>query len=781
MANANGTLSLAITQVSQNVTNNTSSVKVEVKLQFKNGWWASNTGTASTVYVTCDGQNQSFAGPLNYNIGANGSLVVGSRTFTVTHASNGTKSVSCSASWAVPYVSGGAITGSGSKTLSTIPRKTDVSFPAATMGATNTISLGIKSSSFTHTLRYVFGSSSGTIASGVKSNYSWAPPIALASQIPSATMGVGTLYCDTYNGSTLIGTTSCGLSLYLPENIVPTFNALSATLVNNGVPASWNQYVQGYSHITLNIAGASGVYGSSIGYYSTAGHGYSSTSVSSTFGPFSQAGSYTFTSYIRDSRGRTSASRTASITVVPYARPTLSMDARRCNADGTDNANGKYIKVIPTYTFSSVNGKNSITANSFKIEGTNYTKPCASNATIVLGNNDISVDKSYKVIGSVTDGMYNTTTYTEVVQTSESIIDVKANGKGIAFGKAAEVEGLIDSAWEIKTPILTSTTVNSSTLNCSSVVKGHYVVANNNQGLRVQDTSGNHIEIIYMAPSNRTILPNNPVQINSNFYVHGSSWLCTQFSADGWLGFYSENNGGTRKGWIGHDHGTTLNIVNETGGGTRISNSLAIAGSLTIEGYQSIYIGGIPYIYGSNTSLYVGASGDVVTTTLLRGQTVRIYSHGGGVFLGSSGSTSITSDRNEKHDILELNDKYETFFKSLTPVTYKYNEGTSQRNHIGFIAQDIEDALTLSNLDTKDFAGIIIEKDVTIDYDGGENSTGGKHYDKLYSLRYEEFIALNTKMIQKNMECIEKQAKEILDLKQSITNLEQQLVKLTTQ
>lgn len=110
----------------------------------------------------------------------------------------------------------------------------------------------------------------------------------------------------------------------------------------------------------------------------------------------------------------------------------------------------------------------------------------------------------------------------------------------------------------------------------------------------------------------------------------------------------------------------------------------------------------------------------------------------------TNGSIS-TSDRNEKKDITEISDKYVELFKSLKPVQYKFKDGNSNRTHIGFIAQDVEDAMNKTGLSDLDFAGFC--KDVkTIRNSDGEDEVVPNEY--VYGLRYEEFIALNTKIIQ---------------------------------
>lgn len=52
-------------------------------------------------------------------------------------------------------------------------------------------------------------------------------------------------------------------------------------------------------------------------------------------------------------------------------------------------------------------------------------------------------------------------------------------------------------------------------------------------------------------------------------------------------------------------------------------------------------------------------------------------------------------------------DKYSGFFMSLKPSFYRFNKGSSQRFHIGFIAQDVEEALLNNGLKTSDFAGFV--------------------------------------------------------------------------
>lgn len=182
----------------------------------------------------------------------------------------------------------------------------------------------------------------------------------------------------------------------------------------------------------------------------------------------------------------------------------------------------------------------------------------------------------------------------------------------------------------------------------------------------------------------------------------------------------------------------------------------------------------VAVVSGDSTNSYFGTGGGSSgKTTNLRGNTVRLYAHsGGGVYLGSSGSTAVTSDENLK-DIYEVDSKYIDFFNKLKPINYVYKQN-GHRKHFGFGARQVEQALLDSGLTTEDFAGVLKDKDVTICAD--ENGTGEDiHYDELYSLRYEEFVSLNTLMIQKAFKELNENKNEINSLKGIIKELQNKI------
>lgn len=105
-------------------------------------------------------------------------------------------------------------------------------------------------------------------------------------------------------------------------------------------------------------------------------------------------------------------------------------------------------------------------------------------------------------------------------------------------------------------------------------------------------------------------------------------------------------------------------------------------------------------------------------------------------------ATSIDSDQNLKHSIEPLTENYSVLFDNLRPVRFKYNNGTSDRYHTGFIAQEVEQAIVSSGLTTNDVAGYIKKADIV-------NDNGTLTKEGTRGIRYGEFVALNTDQIQK--------------------------------
>ena len=135
-----------------------------------------------------------------------------------------------------------------------------------------------------------------------------------------------------------------------------------------------------------------------------------------------------------------------------------------------------------------------------------------------------------------------------------------------------------------------------------------------------------------------------------------------------------------------------------------------------------------------------------------------------------------TSDQRMKKEISTLSEKYEQLFELLDPVTYRWKGEGHDRIHTGFIAQDVKKAMNEVGLDATEFAAFCYD-DFKDDPEWTKENTDGMT--DRYSLAYEEFISLNTHMIQKTRQevknlqtTLSEAVNTIKDLKQKIENLE---------
>ena len=415
---------------SQDIANNTSTIAWTLKGSGSGSGWVMSGGfkaviNGTTVYSTStDNRIQLYNG-----------TVIASGSLKISHNADGTKSFKLSCEAGV-YSYAVNVSASGTHTLNTIPRASPVSATSVNMGSATTISISRASSSFTHTLSYTFGSAKGPIATKTAStSVSWTPALTLANQIPSTTSGTCTITCDTYNGSTKIGTKTCTLTLTVPASVKPTISSLT----------------------TLTINGAAGSYGSTIKSYSISGGGYSGTSSTLTTGFLNSSGTITFTATVTDSRGRTSAAATVSITVVAYSAPSFSSyNSQRCNSSGTVSDDGTHIKATVSYSFASCSSKNTVTRSTYyRVAGTStWTNASASfnsGTAFTFGSGKISTETSYEVKYELTDA-FTTISITDIVSTASVVMDFKSGGKGVAIGKVSETDNCfeVSEKWDVK-------------------------------------------------------------------------------------------------------------------------------------------------------------------------------------------------------------------------------------------------------------------------------------------------------------------------------------------
>lgn len=435
----------------QSIANNTSTVQVDVYLKHH----ALNI-PSKTLSINFGGTIKNITTPA-INIGSSANTTkLGSATLTAWHNANGTKSLTISATMPIDAMCDGtqwgSITASGTATFNQIARPTTPTLSATTveLGSSVTITMSRNISSLTHTLTYSIGANSGTIGTGLGTSTTWTAAIELAHQLPKSTSGIVTITCKTYSGSTLVGTKSVTLVVTVPSSIKPTFT--SPTFSDpTGCLTKYGNYVQNHSKMQIDLVG-NGVYSSTVTGFKIEVNGNAMTLDASsgtvTTGLLTTVGANTIKITVTDSRGRSNTAN-YSRTVIEYIKPKAVVYAYRSDASGNENPEGAYIRAGMSGTLTTLNDKNS---KLFKIQyktadedesafDTNTIFEYTSDYTVL--NSRVfpaDINTVYNIRAVATDD-FGTSMAVMDVSTSYTIIDFKADGKGIAFGKVSTDAG----------------------------------------------------------------------------------------------------------------------------------------------------------------------------------------------------------------------------------------------------------------------------------------------------------------------------------------------------
>lgn len=190
------------------------------------------------------------------------------------------------------------------------------------------------------------------------------------------------------------------------------------------------------------------------------------------------------------------------------------------------------------------------------------------------------------------------------------------------------------------------------------------------------------------------------------------------------------------------DHASTADYATTAGSATTAESARQC-----IMASTAYYLKGI----GIDDNVQISGNGNLIpsSSSVYCGTTPNPFAGG-----YSSGGWKTTSDRRKKKDFRKLlaDDRFEKFFELLQPMEYRLIEN-DEKMHIGFVAQDVEQAMTDCGISENEFYGlehaVFSEKDFEsneewekfLERNGGEND--------MYTLCYQEFISLNTAMIQK--------------------------------
>ena len=439
--------SISLSQSSQSITGNYSRVSVYVKISWDGGSWDFNNKGSS---VTLNGTKYNFTNPdLNPSRTYSGSQTIYSNTFTVYHNADGSKTVSASTVVATA-TSSGTVSASTSKKLTTIPRATMPTVSPATVeyGADTTISLEPASSAFTHKL-YVGADghiSWVLIASDVETTYTWTVPKSYADSYTNADNGLW-LMCETYNGSTLIGTKTIKPAFYLKpsSDMVPTLEMVVSDPM--GYAEIFGGFVKNQSRFKVNFIETEYKNAGIVTRLITMnGETYADTpSISNVISKTVQ----TIIGKITDSRGM-SASISQIPVVIDWYAPSISrFDVDRANSSGIVQNDGDYAKIIYNIAIAPVNNKNAKTAvisykeqtaTTWTTESITMSGYTASGSVLVPCNTEHTFE--FKL--TVTDSFTEIKSVVIELGTAFTLLDFNNAGTGMAIGKVSEYADLLE-------------------------------------------------------------------------------------------------------------------------------------------------------------------------------------------------------------------------------------------------------------------------------------------------------------------------------------------------
>ncbi len=345
--------------------------------------------------------------------------------------------------------------------LSMQPLISEVTASAQFIGSPISVAIMPADGSAVHTLRYAFGDMSGEIGRMLSGGgHTWTPSMELCAAIPDRGTGDCEIFCDTYMGGALVGTTSCVVSLWVPIQV--SLELADGWVIlepaNEGTAAEgMDCYVQGFSRVRAVFDESKIDSGYAYGAYPVAfsmtvgGMKCDAPYVSHVVHSY---GELPVRCSVTDSRGRVY-EEALSISVLPYTPPVLGdVDVFRCDTDGTANERGDCLSVSVGYGVCSLGDRNHGTVSvKRRMMGSDWseTVTLADAVPAVLWAGEISPNDTYEVLVQVMDALGRSASVTVTLPCTNVFFHGREGGLGAAFGKRAEEDGVLEVAWSLKT------------------------------------------------------------------------------------------------------------------------------------------------------------------------------------------------------------------------------------------------------------------------------------------------------------------------------------------
>lgn len=433
----------------QNIPGYYSDVTVKVYIQH----YSLTAGSRTNSTIKCGSEAYTYTSPsLSFPSGTPlTKTLIGSKTFRVNHdPGGGVKNVVVSASWVFngtysgTYV--GTVTASSTISLDAIPQQSAIASVSVDSNNKVTVNLNRYVSTFTHTVKFLFGSYSHTVGE-IGTSTSYTIPLEWLKTIPNSVTGKGSIQVTTLsNGSQVGNVVSKDFTVTVPDTVVPSIGGVSWTKASSE-PSSW-PITKGVSRGTMRMTGVAGAQGSTIVAYSLTFAGLSSNTDTLTVNNIATSGTLKAVAKVVDSRGRYF-TKEVNFSVADYSKPTLEVVAFRCNNLGQEDAEGNSMFVKATASVTAV-GNNLL--DTLMLYYKRATDSSYEGLELTSGDENIlssiSSDSTWEWYVVAADWV-NSVSVSGSIPTADVILDILANGKGIKFGGVAESEGF-DTSWPFK-------------------------------------------------------------------------------------------------------------------------------------------------------------------------------------------------------------------------------------------------------------------------------------------------------------------------------------------
>lgn len=366
----------SVSVLSSSLANNTTTLSWAFRLVRFDGSWTGTSDDRNTyldVYI--DGTRvHRNTGPIS--VGYNKSFKIGNGTRVITHDVDGSKkNLELRVIGTAKNSSGGNFSGcvaTWTVDLTQLKRADTITVsPTSTLEVEDSLAVSITrlpGTNYSH--RVYYKTSSGTnvnLVSPADSGLSWTftLPASLASYTTISTKFDLIIYCQSYSGSTVLGTTSATTSCTIPST--DSFRPVLSSLVHTDLTtyaSTYGQYLQSLSRLRFNCT-LSYKFNATLRNirlsFDNQSALTSSTSTVEMPSPVQGSGNVPVSIVITDSRG-ISATYTDTVSVLAYAPPIVTTaQALRKTQGGVVDSNGTYVGVDYTFLWTPVGNKNKIT------------------------------------------------------------------------------------------------------------------------------------------------------------------------------------------------------------------------------------------------------------------------------------------------------------------------------------------------------------------------------------------------------------------------------------